>query len=375
VVKIQKQKVRILKVLITGANGFIGKNLFVHLQEKKEIEILTLLKNDSDESLIEKVSKADFIFHLAGINRPLTEEEFIVGNIDLTSKIVSAVRSSKRQIPILFTSSTQASLDNAYGKSKSLAEKVLNDFYLESKNPIYIYRLPNVFGKWCRPNYNSVVATFCYNILNDQPIKVNDPASIVNLVYIDDVIEAFLNVLLQSSFKEVTPVYKVTVGEIRDLLLSFKTGRLNLMVDEVGSGFTRALYATYLSYYEFLNFKYPLKLNTDPRGSFVEILKTKDSGQVSFFTAHAGITRGVHYHHTKNEKFLVVKGEARFSFRHMITNEKHEIFVKGEVPEIVETIPGWTHDITNIGNDEMLVVIWANEIFDRNKPDTYASRI
>ena len=239
---------------------------------------------------------------------------------------------------------------------------------------VLVYRLPNVFGKWCRPNYNSAVATFCHNIARDLPITIHDPAAPLDLVYVDDVVSAFLAALAEPAraTPEVQPVYRTTVGEVAGLLRQFRGSRDTLITERVGTGLTRALYATFVSYLPPEMFGYDVKQYVDPRGAFMEMLKTHDSGQFSVFTAHAGVTRGGHYHHTKTEKFLVVRGRARFRFRHMATGEIHEILTSGDTPHVVETIPGWTHDITNIGEDEMIVALWANEIFDRQRPDTYA---
>jgi UDP-2-acetamido-2,6-beta-L-arabino-hexul-4-ose reductase len=364
-----------LKVLITGANGFVGKNLTVHLSERKDIEVLTFVKGDSISSLDEKVQKVDFIFHLAGINRPKVESEFTEGNVVLTIALCESISKSKKRIPVIYTSSIQAELNNAYGISKKKAEEALLSLEKTSGSPVYIYRLPNVFGKWCKPNYNSAVATFCYNIANNLPVQINDANAEIKLVYIDDVIASFLNVLDGKSKNEVSPVYTITVGELQRQILAFKDSKINHVVENVGTGLTRALYSTYLSYFTPSQFSYPLLKHEDPRGVFVEMLKTKDSGQFSFFTAHKGVTRGGHYHHTKTEKFLVVKGEALFKFRHLISEERFELKTNSDSPVIVETIPGWTHDITNIGEEEMFVMIWANEIFDRERPDTIACKV
>lgn len=364
-----------VKVLITGSNGFIAKNLSVKLSEKSDIEIFTFTKEETLESLEAKVKAVDFIFHLAGVNRPKSESEFETGNSDLTLFICNCVRSAKRKIPILYTSSIQAELNNPYGVSKHRAEAHLIKLKDENDNPIYIYRLPNVFGKWCKPNYNSAVATFCYNIVNDLPVHVNDPSVVLSLVYVDDVINEFINVLFGNPVKSVEPVYKISVGDLVSQLRVFKNSRSSLLVERVGVGLIRALYSTYISYFSPEQFSYSLSRHSDSRGDFVEVLKTKDSGQFSFFTAHPGITRGGHYHHSKNEKFLIIKGNARFGFRNIITNEKYFLETSDQKPEIVETIPGWTHDITNIGNDEMIVMLWANEIFEKERPDTIASKV
>lgn len=365
-----------MKVLITGANGFVGKNLIVHLNERQDVEVLTFSRSDDMNALGERVAGADFIFHLAGVNRPQDPAEFGQGNTELTVELCKAIEASGRQIPVVYTSSSQAALDNPYGASKRGAEEALQSLSVRHGNPVHVLRLPNVFGKWARPNYNSAVATFCHNIARDLPIQINDPAAVITLVYIDDVIAHFLALMAgEEAGVEVQPQYQVSVGEIADRLRGFKESRNTLVTDRVGDGFVRALYSTYLSYLPPELFTYEVPKYGDPRGVFVEMLKTPDCGQFSFFTAHPGITRGGHYHHTKTEKFLVIKGRARFGFRHMTSGEFHEVVTEGDKPQIVETVPGWTHDITNIGDDEMIVMLWANEIFDRAHPDTYACQV
>lgn len=365
-----------MKVLITGAKGFVGKNLIVHLKERQDVEILTFSRADDLSMLSERVAQADFIFHLAGVNRPQDPAEFRQGNTELTSELCGAIKASGRRIPVIYTSSSQASLDNPYGASKRGAEEALQALAADHGSLVHVLRLPNVFGKWAKPNYNSAVATFCHNISRDLPIQVNDPAALITLVYIDDVIDHFLALMDgENAGFEVVPQYQVSIGEIAERLRGFKESRNTLITDHVGEGFVRALYSTYLSYLPPDRFAYDVPKYGDPRGVFVEMLKTPDSGQFSFFTAHPGITRGGHYHHTKTEKFLVIKGRARFGFRHMMSGEFHEIVTEGSTPQIVETVPGWTHDITNIGDDEMIVMLWANEIFDRARPDTYACQV
>lgn len=362
-----------MRVVITGAQGFIGKNLLVHLRERPDMHITTFLRGDSLASLSEKIQDADFIFHLAGINRPKDDAEFFEGNYDLTRSLCNAVRDSGRNVPIIYTSSIQAERDNAYGRSKLMAEEALLKLTEETSTPTYIYRLPNVFGKWCKPSYNSAVATFCHNIAHDLPISINDPNSTIQLVHVDDVIADFMQVLGErpkQGCRQVNPVYQISVGELAQQLYKFKENRSSLMMEPVGLGFTRALYSTFISYFTPKQFTYPLVKHEDARGIFVEMLKTHDSGQFSFFSALPGVTRGGHYHHIKTEKFLVVKGVAQFRFRHIASGALHELSVSAERPEVVETIPGWSHDITNIGQDEMLVMLWANEVFDPLHPDT-----
>lgn len=365
-----------MKVLITGANGFVGQNLIAHLGERSDVEVLRFTRDDSPASLAVLVAQADFIFHLAGVNRPQDPQEFQAGNTDLTRALCDAVKASGRQVPVVYTSSSQAELDNPYGSSKRGAEQVLLDLKSAHGSAVHLFRLPNVFGKWARPNYNSAVATFCNNIARDLPIQINDPQARINLVYIDDIVGHFIAVmdgrLAGDPFVSVAPQYSITVGELSEQLVAFRDSRKTMITEPVGTGLVRALYSTYLSYLPPERFTYEVPKYGDPRGVFVEMLKTPNAGQFSYFTAHPGITRGGHYHHSKTEKFLVIKGKACFRFRHIVSGEFYELFTTGEKPEIVETVPGWTHDITNVGDDEMIVMLWANEIFDREHPDTYA---
>jgi UDP-2-acetamido-2,6-beta-L-arabino-hexul-4-ose reductase len=365
-----------MKVLITGANGFVGQNLVAHLKERADVEILRFTRDTSITDLPTIVAQVDCIFHLAGINRPENPAEFIVGNTDLTQAICNAVNACGLRIPVIYTSSIQAELDNPYGQSKRAAEQALLELGQSDNVPVHIFRLPNVFGKWARPNYNSAVATFCHNVAHDLPIQINDPLANINLVYIDDVVRHFIAVmdgqLSDEPFVSVSPEYNISVGKLANQLYAFRDSRESMITESVGTGLVRALYSTYLSYLPPERFTYEVPKHGDPRGVFVEMLKTKDSGQFSFFTAHPGITRGGHYHHSKTEKFLVIKGKACFRFRHIMSGQFYELFTTGEQPEIVETVPGWTHDITNVGEDEMIVMLWANEIFDRENPDTFA---
>jgi len=368
-----------MRILVTGSKGFIGKNLLLRLKELQCHEVIEFVRGDSVDRLPELVSKADAIIHLAGENRPKNVEDFILANTDLTRTICNTISSFGRDVPLIYVSSSQAELDNLYGKSKRAGEVAVEQYVAETGNTAVIYRLPGVFGKWCRPNYNSVVATFCYNIANDTPVQINDPGTIIRLVYVDDVISEFITALSNSEagvhFGDVNPQYSISLGELAEQINAFRSCRTSLLSERVGTGLTRALYATYVSYLPTGKFAYELKRHGDERGVFVEMLKTADSGQFSYFTAHPGVTRGGHYHHTKSEKFLVIKGEARFGFRHIQTNESYELFTSGDKPQVVETVPGWAHDITNVGNDEIVVMLWANEIFDRDRPDTIASRV
>lgn len=368
-----------MNVLITGAGGFVGQNLRAHLMERQDLQVVCLHRNSAIADWEQAVRRADAIFHLAGVNRPQDPAEFAAGNRDLTRSLCEIARASGRAIPILYTSSTQAERDNPYGVSKREAELLLLDYSRQTGAPVHIYRLPNVFGKWCRPDYNSAVATFCHNTARGLPIEIHDPDAKLTLVYIDDVIGAFLGFLeakpSDSPYRQVQPQYETTVGDLAAQVRSFREARDNLTPGRVGTGLARALYATYVSYLPKEQFAYGVPKHGDARGVFVEMLKTPDSGQFSFFTARPGVTRGGHYHHTKTEKFLVIKGRARFGFRHLITDERFELFTDGDEPRMVDTVPGWSHDITNVGEGELVVMLWANEIFDRTRPDTFAAPV
>jgi UDP-2-acetamido-2,6-beta-L-arabino-hexul-4-ose reductase len=368
-----------MKVLVTGANGFIGKNLVLRLREQAGTEVLTLLRGDDDSAWLATLATADAVVHLAGENRPTDPAAFDAVNSGLTQRLCKILQSLGKRTTVLFSSSAQAEQDNPYGHSKRAAEEALAQLAQSNGNSVVIYRLPGVFGKWCRPNYNSVVATFCHSKANDLPVQINDDQARVRLVYVDDVVNAFLQALEKSSeglsHPTVTPEYTITLGELSDQIDAFKNCRSTLVSERVGTGLTRALYATYISYLPVEKFAYAVPAHGDARGVFVEMLKTPDAGQFSFFTVHPGITRGGHYHHTKTEKFLVMKGEALFRFRHLITNQLIELSTSGTSPQVVDTIPGWTHDISNVGSDEMLVMLWANENFDRQKPDTVACKV
>lgn len=368
-----------MKVLVTGANGFIGKNLVLRLREQVDTEVLTYVRSQDSAALNALLAQADVVVHLAGENRPADVQAFIDVNVGLTEQICQGLHAQDRSVPLILASSAQAELDNPYGRSKLAAEQAVQALAQEHGNSVAIYRLPGVFGKWCKPNYNSVVATFCHNKARDLPVQINDASARVRLVYVDDVINAMLRQLASGWSgvlrPAVAPEYSVTLGELSNQIDAFKNCRNSLVTERVGAGFVRALYATYVSYLPVDKFAYAVPVHGDARGVFVEMLKTPDAGQFSFFTAHPGITRGGHYHHTKTEKFLVIKGHARFGFRHMLTNEVHHLETHGDQPQIVETVPGWTHDITNIGTNEMVVMLWANEIFDRANPDTIASKV
>jgi UDP-2-acetamido-2,6-beta-L-arabino-hexul-4-ose reductase len=372
-----------MNILITGAGGFIGQNLQAFLLPAEDMSVLCAYRDTDENDLKKLVSSADCIVHLAGVNRPKNDEAFARVNTGYTESICKLAALSSKKIPIIFSSSTQIDLDNAYGRSKLAAENVLLEYSARTGAPVHILRLPNVMGKWCRPDYNSVVATFCYNISHGLPIEIHNPETELTLVYIDDLVQEITTIIQGksdrdtsvSSFPEVHPQYKIKLAELAQKIQGFHDSRQTLCMGRVAKGLDRALYATYLSYLDTGHFSYPLVPHEDERGIFVEILKTRDSGQFSFLSAHPGITRGTHYHLTKTEKFLVVKGQATFRFRRLFTEDVIEIEARCASPKIVETIPGWVHDITNTGEEELIVLIWANETFDPEAPDTFAASI
>lgn len=365
-----------MKILVTGSKGFIGKNLISELKNRNYNDILSFDK-DTDISLLDQYAKqCEFVFHLAGVNRPKDVNEFIEGNYDFTTILLEKLKENNNHAPVLITSSIQAGQDNPYGKSKKAAEDVLFTYEKETGNKVFVYRLPNVFGKWCRPNYNSVVATFCNNIANDLKITINDPNVIMNLVYIDDVVSEFINALenKQNQIDQycfIPTVHTLTLGKIADIIRSFKKSRTSLEIPDMSNEFVKKLYSTYLSYLPDDSFSYPLKMNVDNRGSFTEFIRTPERGQVSVNISKPGITKGNHWHHTKNEKFLVVKGEGLIQFRRIDSNEIIEYYVSGNKLEVVDIPPGYTHNIINLGDSDMVTIMWANEAFNPNKPDTY----
>jgi UDP-2-acetamido-2,6-beta-L-arabino-hexul-4-ose reductase len=368
-----------MKILVTGANGFIGKNLLLSLSEKSDVEVLPYVRNQELDYLSDLLAQADIVIHLAAENRPVDIQAFVEVNEGLTIRICEDLSALGKDIPVIFASSIQAEMNNPYGRSKLSAERALEELSKINGNPVAIYRLPGVFGKWCRPNYNSVVATFCYNKAHDLPVQVNDANSKLLLVYVDDVVNAFLNHLYirwsGCILPVVKPEYKITVGDLSNQIDTIKNSRYTLTTEKVGLGFTRALYATFLSYLPVDKFSYDIPSYVDNRGMFVEMLKTKDSGQFSFFTSNPGVIRGNHYHHTKTEKFLVVNGFARFEFQNILNNQLVIFTAQSNHPQIIESIPGWTHKISNIGNNELVVLVWANEVFDQSRPDTITKKI
>ncbi len=363
-------------VLVTGSKGFVGRNLTVSLAQRKDLKVTGFDIDDDQIALSSLVEGADFIFHLAGVNRPQNVEDFTTGNTGLTQTIVSLLQKQGNKTPLVISSSSQAAQDNPYGVSKRQAEEAVFAYGRETGASVYVYRLPNVFGKWCRPNYNSAVATFCNNIAKDLPIQINDPTVTMNLVYIDDVVNEFIAVLdgkphPKDTFCQVQPVHTITLGEIVALIHSFKEIRVDRSIPDMSDSFTKKLYSTYLSYLPKDQFSYSLKMNVDDRGSFTEFIKTVDRGQVSINISKPGITKGNHWHHTKNEKFLVVSGQGVIRFRQVGGDEVIEYFVTGEKLAVVDIPTGYTHNISNMGTTDLVTVMWCNEIFDPEKPDTY----
>ena len=382
-----------MKILITGAKGFVGRNLVEALKNVRDGKDktrnitgdITIFEYDidTDPALLDTYTKeCDFVFHLAGVNRPKDEKEFMEGNFGFTSILLDSLKKNSNKSPVLITSSIQAALDNPYGISKKAGEDLIFEYGKENGVKTFVYRLPNVFGKWCRPNYNSAVATFCHNIAHDLPITVNDRSHMMTLVYIDDVVDELINALgdtenCDGNYCKVPVEHKITLGEIADLLYSFKESRSNLYVpDMTEDSFSKKLYSTYLSYLDPNDFSYKLKMNTDARGSFTEIIRTADRGQMSVNISKPGITKGQHWHNTKNEKFVVVKGHGLIQLRRIGSDEIINYEVSGDEITVVDMIPGYTHNIINLSDTEDLVTLmWCNECFDPQKPDTFFEEV
>lgn len=377
-----------MKILVTGAKGFIGKNLIASLESIRDgkdkttplpqnMEICAYDLDTPPECLDAFCADCDFVFNLAGVNRPKDEKEFMEGNFGFASVLLDTLKKHNNTCPVMLSSSTQAALENPYGESKRAGEKLFFDYAERTGAKVLVYRFPNVFGKWCRPNYNSAVATFCHNIARDLPITVNDRSYEMTLVYIDDVVAELLCALAgqetaDGNFCRVPVEHHATLGEIVDLLYSFRESRETKYVpDMTDKSFSKKLYSTYLSYLPGDQFSYPLKMNVDARGSFTEILRTVNNGQFSVNISKPGITKGQHWHHTKNEKFLVVSGTGVIRFRKIDSDEVIEYFVSGEKLEVVDIPVGYTHNIENLGDSDMVTFMWCNECFDPEKPDTY----
>ena len=397
-----------MKVLVTGAKGFVGKNLCEKLKNIRDgkkrttgldIEEVFEYDIDSTENELDAYCKsADFVFNLAGVNRPKTQEEFMQGNFGFSSKLLDTLKKHKNTCPVMLSSSIQATLigryDGEYGRSKKAGEDLFFDYAKEAGAKVLVYRFPNLFGKWCRPNYNSAVATFCNNIANDLPITVNDRSTELELLYIDDLVEEMLNALAgkehRAEFNGVKTVitesgkycavpttHRVTLGEIVDLLETFRNQPKTLVIPEIPKGsFAKKLYSTYLSYLPKEKVAFPLKMNVDERGSFTELIKTVNCGQVSVNISKAGITKGQHWHNTKWEFFIVVKGHGLIQERKIGTDEVIEFEVSGDDIKAVHMLPGYTHNIINLSEtEELITIMWANEQFDKDKPDTFGEKV
>lgn len=399
-----------MNILITGAAGFVGKNLTAALQNLRDgkdrtrptltiEEIYEYNRNTAPELLSEYCKKADFVFHLAGVNRPRNNADFMTGNFGFSSRLLDTLKSCGNTCPVMLASSAQASLlgryaGSEYGKSKLAGEQLFFDYAAETGAKVLVYRFPNLFGKWCRPNYNSAVATFCYNMAHDLPIQVNDPATELELLYIDDLVSEMLDALEghahRCNYDGLTPqpdaagrychvpvTHRATLGEIVGLLETFKAQPQTLLMPEIPYGsFAKKLYSTYLSYLPKEKAAFPLKMNTDARGSFTELLKTKKCGQFSVNISKPGTTKGQHWHNSKWEFFIVVSGHGLIQERNLNTGEVMEFEVSGEKIKAVQMLPGWTHNIINLSETENLVtVMWANELFDPDHPDTYFEEV
>ena len=366
-------------VLVTGSEGFIGKNLILRLQELGNVAIKFFDKEDNIETLKKYLQESDFIFHLAGVNRPENVEEFEKGNVGLTKILIKLLKEMDKKIPIVLTSSIQAGLDNPYGKSKKRAEDELIKYSKRNRVPVYIYRLLNVFGKWSRPNYNSVVSTFCYNISHNLDIMISDTEKELELVYIDDVVNEFVSLLssevenIEKRFYKINRTFKITLRELADKIYQIRDIRKTLIVPDLSDDFAKFLHATYLSYLDKDDFSYEMDSKEDNRGDFTELIKSESFGQVSISRSKKGVIRGNHYHNTKNEKFCVIKGEAVIKLRNILDDKIISYYVSDKKMEVIDIPPGYAHSIENLtdGDGEMILLIWANEVFDPENPDTY----
>ena len=378
-----------MKILVTGAKGFVGRNLVAQLKNIQEgkakcygdLTVSAIYEYDIDSTLEELdvyCKDCDFVFNLAGVNRPQNQEEFMQGNFGFASTLLDNLKKYHNTCPVMISSSIQAALDNPYGESKRAGEQLMFQYAKDTGGNVLVYRFPNVFGKWCRPNYNSAVATFCNNIANDLPIQVNDPNVVMNLVYIDDVVDELIAALCGNEHREgdycvVPTVHTITLGEIVELLYQFKDQPRTQLIPEIPfNSFAKKLYSTYLSYLPKEKVSFPLKMNIDARGSFTELLRSEKCGQVSINISKPGITKGQHWHHTKWEFFIVVSGKGLIQQRKIGTDEVFNFEVSGERIQAVHMLPGYTHNIINLSNTENLVtVMWANEQFDNERPDTF----
>lgn len=365
-----------MRILVTGARGFVGKNLCVALRRLPNLELFEYDVDSRLQYLDEALAVADIIFHLAGVNRPQNAEEYRAGNAGFTAEICKKLQRLGRAPKIVMSSSIQAKLNNPYGISKRFAEGILRRFAVDTGAECVAYRLKNLFGKWCRPNYNSVTATFCYNASHGLPLQISDRNNVVDLTYIDDAVQAFVMEIERPSrpgFRFASPLasHAVTLGELADTIKGFADHRGTLQLPNYEETFIRALYATYLSYLDTDDFAYNLDIKSDDRGGLAELIKAPCFGQIFVSRTKPGITRGNHYHHTKTEKFMVLQGEGVIRFRRIDGNEVIEYLVKGEEYRVVDIPPGYTHSIENVGDKEMVTLFWSSEVFDPDSPDTY----
>jgi UDP-2-acetamido-2,6-beta-L-arabino-hexul-4-ose reductase len=367
------------KVLVTGSKGFVGRNLCAVLRRREDVELYEYDVDNKPEDLDSALREVDCIIHLAGVNRPENPDEFETGNTGSIDEICVKLKAIGRSPKIVLSSSIQAELDNPYGVSKRRAEKALQRFAENTGAECVVYRFKNLFGKWCRPNYNSVTATFCHNIANDLPIQISDPAHEIELTYIDDVVEAFIAELesVSPGFRFAQPLesVRISLGELAEKIYFFKKMRTSLHLPVLDNDFDHALYGTYLSYLDTRDFEYGLKKRSDQRGSLAEFLKSSSMGQIFVSRTKPGITRGDNYHHTKTEKFLVLQGTAVIRFRHIEGDEILEYPVNGEKYQVLDIPPGYTHSIENVGEDELVTLFWASEMFDPDRPDTYFEEV
>ena len=366
-----------MKILVTGSNGFVGKNLISNLLLNEEYEIYKFDKQNTLEELDEYTKDCDFVFHLAGVNRPQDPKEFMEGNFGFTTTLLDSLQKNNNKCPIMISSSIQVALDNDYGKSKKAGEELLFKYGKDNKVKVFVYRFPNLFGKWCRPNYNSVIATWCNNVAHNENIMVDDPSKELTLAYIDDVCNELIKCLNNQETKDgeyciIPTTYTKSLGEISSLIKSFKENDRGIIVPSTGDTFTKDLYATYISYVPLEELVVDLEEHRDNRGVFCELVRTKEAGQVSISTTNPDIVRGGHYHNTKMERFIVVKGKAKIEFEHVIDHSKYEFEVSGDKLQYVTIPVGYQHSINNIGDGELILILWANELFDPNIPDTFS---
>ena len=368
-------------ILVTGSAGFIGQNLCVALRRQAGFEVLEFDVQQAEAELPKLAARAELVFHLAGVNRPKEEREFTEGNVGLTQQLCDALAGAGRRVPVVLSSSIQAEQENPYGRSKKAAEEVVLDYYRRTGAPVYIYRFPNVFGKWSRPNYNTVVATFCHNLSRGLPVQISNRANPLRFVYIDDIVRAFLAIAARpehgaaTTHYELEPVFSITLGELHDRLAAFQENRKRGLLPDLSDPFTKYLYSTFVSFYDPRDLAYPVDLKTDDRGWLFELIKSPSAGQIFVSRTRPGITRGNHYHDTKLEKFCVIQGEGVIRFRHVLREEVIEYPVSDRDIRIVDIPPGYTHSIENTGPGDLLTLFWANEIFDPHQPDTYFVKV